>query len=914
VGRHDIAETLSRHNAGILILTGDSGLGKTKLLSAAFARHLPASAALTEFRGTSGSLQLTLLDALGQLMLDWQRKQSATSRLKMAASRIAKRATTSTASQMGKVAGRLVLDYLRTRIGAEAVELIEGVAKDLTTPNDALLEQRIHAARDDDALTAFIAIADEVHDIVGDFVLFVDGIDRLTDDDYSALIDLSNRLPTGVAIVGAMAVTNLAEERRARQAVRRGVARVEVSQLTVADVREWLDEVGVSTGFADQVHQLSSGYPVFIEMCVRLLQTGRGLDDIEVSESWKSLTEQSWTELTDHTQAAAQLMLGFDQAPSIEVMTAVIGIDANAWVVIENRMREAKIFCAGGDGRFWFHNRRRQIIWTDILTSEQRRLIADRVAPTLASLATANDERPEILVPLAALAVSAPNFVEANPELSQVLDLSFDDLVTLYSAFELLEPIGDEPAFLQTSQLLGYRRQLFPVAGDGVSSVERLVAKDLMYIAADDNASIATTTIPSELALSVLGGLLLRQVGKLPMTRAATAAFTIGLRPRIEPFKVAVYGIGSPKFADIVREFDHGAPLLLIAAELGVRRYYLVAAFHSQEDRDAAAERVRGTTPVRIFDDEFVVVAVVSHPAPVACDRLLVALGDMYDIGSGTLGSGHAPRIGPPGISAFRAAKARSLIHEFARSRFSEVERLATDCNDSLALFIDERESSCLEVETRTNAARVEAVEIPHLLTKGPMSFLNVTEHLNLQPDEWVSTLRHYSRPTEDPVIRELLRLRRNVLRYNTVSARYLLPRDEDRLREDIVTALRLRQQDLEALRALSLDMTVAPRDGVGRHLVWIYSGPDGWNLRGARQFFATDLVIPASEISVDVRFAENPRVPWDDLPQWLKDHGLADTQEAKVQQHQGHASYVLGPLLGHSPQNIQIWPDAYFG
>lgn len=239
---------------------------------------------------------------------------------------------------------------------------------------------------------------------------------------------------------------------------------------------------------------------------------------------------------------------------------------------------------------------------------------------------------------------------------------------------------------------------------------------------------------------------------------------------------------------------------------------------------------------------------------------------------------------------------------------------MAADCNDSLALFIDEREGSCLEVEAKTNAARVEAVEIPYLLTRGPMSFLNVTEHLNLQPDEWVSTLWHYSRPTEDPVIRELLRLRRNVLGYNTVGARYLLPRDEDRLREDIVTALRLRQQDIEALRALSLDMTVAPRDGVGRHLVWIYSGRDEWNLRGARQFFATDLVIPASEISVDVRFAENPRVPWDDLPQWLRDHGLGDTQGANVQQHQGRASYVLGPLLGHSPQNIQIWPDAYFG
>jgi hypothetical protein len=914
VGRHDIAETLSRHNAGILILTGDSGLGKTRLLRAAFARHLPASAALTEFRGTSGSLQVTLLDALGQLMLDWQRKQSATSRLRMAVGRIAKRATTSTASQMGKVAGRLVLDYLRTRIGAEAVEIIEGIAKDLATPNDALLEQRIHAARDDDALAAFIAIADEVHDIVGNLVLFVDGVDRLTDDDYSAFIDLSDRLPKGVAIVGAMAVTNLAEETRARQAVRRGVARAEVSQLTVADVREWLDEVGVSTAFADQVHQLTSGYPVFIEMCVRLLQTGRGLDDIEVSESFKSLTEQSWTELTDNTQAAAQLMLGFDQAPPIDIITAVIGIDANAWVVMENRMREAKIFCAGGDGRFWFHSRRRQIIWTDILTSEQRRLIADRVAPVLASLATADDERPEVLVPLAALAVSATNFVEANPELSQVLDLPFDDLVTLYSALELLEPMGDEPAFLQTSQLLGYRRELFPVAGDGVSSVERLVAKDLLYVVADDNASIATTTIPSELAFRVLGGQFLRLMGKLPMTRAATAAFDIGLRPLLEPFKLAQYGIGSPKFADIIREFDHDAPLLLIAAELGVRRYYLVAAFHSQEDRDAAAERVRASSTGRVFDDEFVVVAVVSHASPVASDRLLVALGDVYDIGTGTLSSGRAPRIGPSGISALRAAKARSLIHEFARSRFSEVERLAANCNDSMALFVDERDSGCLEVEARTNAARVEAVEIPYQLTRGPMSFLNVTEHLNLQPEEWVSTLWHYSRPTEDPVIRELLRLRRNVLGYNTIPARYLLPRDEDRLREDIVTALRLRQQDIEALRALSLDMTTAPRDGVGRHLVWIYSGRDGWNLRGAPRFFATDLVIPANETSVDLWFAENPEMPWEDLPQWLRDHGLSDTQDANIQQHQGWASHVLGPLLGHSPQNVQIWPDAYLG
>lgn len=912
VGRDDIADVLSRHKAGVLILTSDSGLGKTRVLAAASARrHLSAEPVLTGFRGTSGSLQVTLLDALAQLLLDWQGAQAGTSRLKMAASRVAERVAKSTGTQMGKVAGRLILDYLRTKIGAEAVDIIEGAAKDLVTPNDALLEQRIHSARDDDALAAFLAIADEVHDLVGDFALFVDGVDRLTSDDYSAFIDLNDRLPEGVAILSAMAVTSAAEETKARQAVRRGVARVELTQLTVSDVDEWLSKCGVSSAFAEQVHQLSSGYPLFIEMCVRLLQTGRHLDSIEISESFRSLTEQSWFELTDHAQAAAQLLLGFDAPPTIDVITAVVGIEANAWIVIENRMREAKIFCPSSDGRFWFHDRRRSIVWMEILSPEQRQLIAERVVPTLARLSTSHDYSPEVLLPLAELASHATTFIEANPELRKVLHLSSGDLVTLYSALELLEPQGDEPAFLQTSQLLGYRRQLFPWATDGVGSVERLVTKDLLYVATDDHTSIATATLPSRLALSVLGGQFLQHLGKLPMTQAATAAFDIALRPLIGTFKVAAYGIGSPNFGDRVREFSLGSPLLIVAGVLGIRPYYLVAEFDSPKDRDLAAERVRAGTSIEVFDDDFVVVASVSHPSPVASDRLLMALGDMYNLGSATLTSSRAPSIEPPGISALRAGEAKSLIHEYARSRLSEVERLAANCGDSLALYIDEGDGDCVEVEVRTDSARVEAVKIPHSVTRGPMSFLEITDHLRLRSSEWVSTLRHYSRPTGDPTIEELLRLRRNATRFNTVGARYLLPRDEGKLRGDIEAALSLRWQDIEALRALPLDMTVASQNGIGRHLVWVYLGRDGWNLRGARQYFATDLVIPDLELSVEVQFADDPGVPWDELPQWLSDRGLNDSQDCNVRQHRGDASHVLGPLLGYSPQNLQIWPDA---
>jgi hypothetical protein len=240
---------------------------------------------------------------------------------------------------------------------------------------------------------------------------------------------------------------------------------------------------------------------------------------------------------------------------------------------------------------------------------------------------------------------------------------------------------------------------------------------------------------------------------------------------------------------------------------------------------------------------------------------------------------------------------------------------VAANCYQGIALFVDERDTACLEIEVQSNQPRVEKASVPAPLERGPLRFVEIAKYLHLAADESVRRILHYSRPSYDPTVDELLRLRKNAMRFNTRALRYLLPRDEDRLRDDINLAMERRLRDTEALKELVFNTTLARVERVDRHLLWIYSGREEWKLGGARMYFATDLAVPADQLSVEVRFEEPPDFDWAEPERWaslLARYGVDESQSEHVRQHGGDASHIVGPLLGYAPDNVQFWPEAY--
>jgi hypothetical protein len=910
--RPDFLARIVEPQSALILITGDSGTGKTHLLRRASVSSTHGQAALSEFRSTTGSLQVTLLRMLGDVVNKWHSEESVGERFRAGLAKFAERAVTATASEMGKAAGKFVLSYLKGKVGADTIEILDAVIKELATPNDLLLEHRIRDATDGDVLDSFIALSSEVRDMVGDFVLYVDAAERLTSDDFAALVDLSDRLPEGVSIVASMTVGTAAQSDRVRAAEERGVEALEIPQLEVSDVEKWLRAVGLGIEFAPEIRRLTGGYPVFIETCLRLIQSGSSLTDIDTSRSYRSITQRSWHQLTDHAQVAAQLLLPFDIPLSIDIITAITGIDANAWSTVENRLREARIYCATGSGRFWFHERRRQILWNDLLTQDQRRAVAERVAPVLSEIGKSGDDRvDEVLAPLADMAALASVYTRSFQDVQDVLDLKTGEVATLFALLELLEPPGEEPAFIDSDDLLSYRRALFPGLADAVPSLETLVRSGLVYVASDENASIATATIASAEAFTVLEGRFVREFGRLPLARAASAIFEVGLRRRLGPFKIVQFGIGRPTIHTLVRNLPSGPPLLVMFAEIGIRHFYLGASFDDEESRDAAIERVKAE-PIRVFDEGMEVRYLQPHPgAPIPAQRFSIALREVFLLSSSrTLATGALDHE----ASVIAAAQIRLEVYDFVRSRLDEVEARRYDCAEPMALFVDGSSGGFMEVEVRGSRRGVERMQISDRVARGPMMFFLLSEALDLGADETIRRVSFYSGARQDPVVEQLDLLRKAAEASNGRPKTYYLPRDNDLLTEDLIDAFRVRSLDIQHLQQVFHNHQLDRVDIVrARHLCWLYSGERGRNLGGSRTYFAMDIQLPSEECSIEIAFGDPPPKSYGDLATWLEsERGIIPGVARNSVITSGIATSVLGRLLGHSEKDVRILPDVY--
>lgn len=204
-GRDDTARALARSKAPVVLLTGDSGVGKSVVLQAAqevAAAEGQIAPPPRTVRHSGGILQVALLQALGDAVALSVERNGRASEVAHLLVEAAKRLARDRGQELAKVVGKELLSVVRGRLGPDAGKAFEEYAKHLKSAADESLAARLTAAVDPGVAALIVDFAGDVCDVVRDgyVMLALDGGERLRDEDLRLLADLQETLPSRLRV------------------------------------------------------------------------------------------------------------------------------------------------------------------------------------------------------------------------------------------------------------------------------------------------------------------------------------------------------------------------------------------------------------------------------------------------------------------------------------------------------------------------------------------------------------------------------------------------------------------------------------------------------------------------------------------------------------------------------------------
>jgi hypothetical protein len=190
--------------APFVLLTGDSGTGKTSVLQASQTEYAATTLAPppTACMFDSGALQVALLDTLSAAMA---LSDSAESGWRKLGNRIIN-ASREAALEMGKnLRDALVqelLNLVKTRLGQDVGKGLLSFLKGLRSDDREALRRDIRSRSDGNVVRLLVRLADEVAETLDrDIVVALDDADRLSDADQRILASIAAQPPQRVRVL-----------------------------------------------------------------------------------------------------------------------------------------------------------------------------------------------------------------------------------------------------------------------------------------------------------------------------------------------------------------------------------------------------------------------------------------------------------------------------------------------------------------------------------------------------------------------------------------------------------------------------------------------------------------------------------------------------------------------------------------
>ena len=802
-------------SGGLLVVTGDSGIGKSTVLRGVQqvlgSKKCPAVAPAF---GHDGSLLGLLLGQLSEACALAVPIEGRKGFLHMLA-RVGERITSATGKEVGRVVSKQLISLVRARFGDEIVDSAERVLKDISVADGSDLTDRLTRLADGDSVRAFGEIAREVVGMTGPLTLLVDRAERLTPSDFGLLLECPEVLPDELSLVVAHRVASAVEADRVRLACDRGASELKVKPLRNSVVESWAATAGMSTHHARMICRLAGGYPLVVESAIQHIRSGRELEDLPVTEAFSSLAESAWRGLSFDVRRMARLLLGFPDPPTTAFICALLQTDEASWRTTEEELINSRTFSSRASGSGWFHDRRRKALWDGMLTPHERQEIADRVLSTIAEETESEAYISFFVVTASAALAPFSSEFRRLPGVIDVLDVSDAELAVLYSLIELMDgegskSDGSEPRFVDTEALLSDARAMFAQEQDLIPVLEKLVSRDLIYVASNNHASITTIRVPSAQSYRVLLGRHVLRFGRAPQSRIATAIFEVAFRTAAGAFTHAIYGIGRPTLRHMQDSLNRipretlrypRPPSILLKARVATRDFYLAAEYEDTPSRDKA---IRGLAhpPPDLWGDPLAIDVVRGNPGDPFPDERFVAAAAAVS-GAGSWFASHAPDA-VDSLSHTDASELRLAMSEHIRDQASEAELLAVGLDQERGYAIWHDEGSNIRIEYVGGGAEVrEFSGFGEMSWNDPLFVIKAMHKLNLPPEAIVTNV-HYSvgrGRLKDPVAEVALNYREKMRSFNRDQQELFVDvTDVGRTSELLRNSLMARHADREAL------------------------------------------------------------------------------------------------------------------
>lgn len=829
-GRTDLLDqlALASNRGAVVLLTGDSGVGKSSVLDAAQdndRRRGVIAPVPTRLTHAGGALQRGLLDQLASAAAAVITDAGIAERVLEALAIGARQIAEDKGQELALVIGKELLQVARGRLGADVGEAFAQYVRSLTSSGEHTLRARIQAV-DSDVLATVISLYQEVIQVAGkDVGLALDNAERMGQEDIRQLADLTERLPIGAAVRVAYTLVG-PDHSNLPMLTSAGVLQIDVQPLDDTAVAEWLQDVGLDVELAPSVQRVADGYALYVDEAISILRRGESLRDVTIGEFFERSTKDTLRSLDIDVSMAAQRLAVYIDAPPFDRVAELLDVDGMRWTEVRTRLLESRIFISQAGGDPWFHELRRRVVWGQ-LDETIRGPAADAAVAELTERFEATSE-PELLIALAEIATESPEVI-SQPSQKAVLEASIDEIAIAAAVIELSEPGGppgqDALFHVTGDSLLVYARDVFRGAdSDFLSALSRLQERGLLNIISNQSVSVVFPTIDVHTFRLIVGraGAELRRI---PIPRLATAAFNAAIRPKIGVFSTARYGLGQPAVGGLAREAwtaavraqttpawsaYHLPPHAIVFADALGEPLYASITFKNLAARNEAVEGLRGAREP-LLGSEVLVNDVLELPVTrIPAEILLQAAGLILDERLQTI----RPSIkAPRPLNAREVAVGRADTVRYMRALCNRVERYALDLDQpvQLAYAGDDHRIELIEIHGGQDGVRelTDSVTVPWA---DPYLRFKLRRDLHLTRHERLGTISDRITAVgheKEPIIEALTMLRERAANFNEKQERLAVPLEERSLKSLLQQSMN-RRFDIATAMYQALPFTVS--------------------------------------------------------------------------------------------------------
>lgn len=539
---------------GLLLVVGDSGIGKSSFLSSLTWPGEPLISSPIVLKSVDGALQTALADAVSDCMAQYLDGAQDVVKAWTVVKTIAGRAKTITGREIGHAVVARALAYAESKLGKDAVDIGKKILGDVAKGGKLGFDDQLASIRVPDRAKELCDVAAGLSEAIDrSIVLRLDNAERLAPSDHGLLAELVDAALGRVRIVVCITPHHGTSDDIIHQVATRGVEPHTLLPLPRTAIEEWLISAQVPQARWDTIIRLSSGYPFFIAEAIRLSGEGVSLDQIATPGGFEALMRASWRSIPESIREKAARLAPFVDPPSDGFLHEYLGFDVLQWRILTDTLIESGIFVRRSDGAAWFHDRRRAFIWQRVLDEKERRFVAEAAFSAVASWVDGRTSI-ELWVPSATAVLARATEPAAGSQVHEILTLPDEAIALLWGLIEVVEPSSMRAPFTEIGEAVRHAETRSGRVIDALTLMTQLEATGLIETREADDVRVVRSNVQQNTDYAALLGEIQLRFQTTPRPRLATAVFDAFVRPVIGSFDAAVITLGR---GSLVAHKDH---------------------------------------------------------------------------------------------------------------------------------------------------------------------------------------------------------------------------------------------------------------------------------------------------------------------------------------------------------------------